>query len=374
MASTFGAKGIEFPLDRSPATLIRTGGRFLGGFLMVFALVWGGAPLIGLLSEPSAGRSAGETLLMLIFPAIGTGLFLFGLHTFLWRKEITIDKYFVAVVERGLKGRREWQETLDAYRGVLRRSRRVKTKNSSYTVYMVDLVHEDQDRTINLYSSRSEQGWRGKWEAYARHFRKPALEESADGMVAREAGDLDKPVGELMREGKIEVDLGALTEKAEGLAVDFEGDTIVITRTGPRNSLFGSVLALLFPLIFIYIGFFHDDGSQPVVYIFGVIGIFFQALTVILVAWDQVSRHRLRIGPRTLRLNQIGPWGETKGKTLPVEQIENVKIGREQGSGPTAVIASGDSGMIKFGTRLPRASLDFIHNTILAKIGKHHAA
>ena len=30
--------------------------------------------------------------------------------------------------------------------------------------------------------------------------------------------------------------------------------------------------------------------------------------------------------------------------------------------------------MIKFGTRLPRASLDFIHNTILAKIGKHHAA
>ncbi len=373
MASTFGAKGIEFPLDRSPATLIRTGGRFLGGFLMVFALVWGGAPLIGLLSEPSAGRSAGETLLMLIFPAIGTGLFLFGLHTFLWRKEITIDKYFVAVVERGLKGRREWQETLDAYRGVLRRSRRVKTKNSSYTVYMVDLVHEDQDRTINLYSSRSEQGWRGKWEAYARHFRKPALEESADGMVAREAEDLDKPVGELMREGKVTVDYDALSEKAEGLAVDFEGDTIVITRTGPRNSPVGSVLALLFPLIFIYIGFFHD-GTQPALAVFGVMGILLQALFVLFIAWDQVARHRLRVGPRALRLNQIGPWGETEGKTLPVAEIETVTVGREKGKGPTAVMVSGDSGMLKFGTRLPRASLDFIHNTVLAKIGKHHAA
>ena len=373
MASNFVTNRVEFPLDRLPATLTRTGGRFLGGFMMVFALVWGGAPLVGLLGDFPPEQRAAETLLMLIFPTIGTGLFLFGLHTFLWRKEITIDKYFVAVAERGLKGRREWRETLDSYRGVLRRSRRVRTKNSSYTVYTVDLVHDDEDRTINLYTARSEQDWRQKWEAYARHFRKPALEQSADGMVARDAEDLDKPVGELLREGKVTVDYDALAEKAEGLAVDFEGDTIVITRTGPRNSPVGSVLALLFPLIFIYIGFFHD-GSQPALYTFGVMGVLLQGLCVAFIAWDQVARHRLRIGPRTLRLNQIGPWGETKGRTLAVGEIETVKVGRERGSGPTAVIVSGDAGMLKFGTRLPRASLDFVHNTVLAKIGKHHAA
>ena len=373
MSTTAGRRRVEFPLDQSPATLTKTGSRFMGGFIMLFALIWGGFPLMAALSD-QMDTSQAERLLIYLFPAIGTGLFLFGLHMFLWRKEITIDKYFVEVEESGLRGRKAWQETLDTYRGVLRRSRRVKTKNSSYTLYLIDLVHEEDDKTINLYSSTSEKGWRGKWEAYARHFRKPTLEQSEDGLVARDTEDLDKSVGELMQEGKIEVDHGALTQKAEGLAVDFEGETIVITRTGPRNSLIGSIFALLFPVIFIYIGFFYDDGPKPFLYIFGGVGVLFQVLVVICITWDQLSRHRLRIGPEEIRLNELGPWGETKGKRLRVDQVENIKVGREKGSGPTAVIVDGDAGMLKFGTRLPRASLDFVHNTILAKIGKHHPA
>lgn len=373
MSTMAGPRRVEFPLDQSPAMLTRRGSRFMGGFIMVFALVWGGFPFLAVLSG-QLDMAEPENLLVFLFPTLGTGLFLFGLHLFLWRKEITIDKYFVEVEESGLRGRKTWQETLDSYRGVLRRSRRVKTKNSSYTLYLVDLVHEDGGKTINLYSSTSEKSWRDKWETYARHFRKPALEQSEDGLVARNTEDLDKSVGELMHEGKVKVDHGALTEKAEGLAVGFEGETIVITRTGPRNSLIGSILALLFPFIFIYIGFFFDDGFKPFLYIFGVMGVLFEVLFLLGVAWDQLSRHRLRIGPRDLRLNEIGPWGETKGKVLQVDQVENVKVGREKGSGPTAVIVDGDEGLLKFGTRLPRESLDFVHNTILVKIGKHHPA
>ena len=45
-------------------------------------------------------------------------------------------------------------------------------------------------------------------------------------MVRRDAGDLDKSVGELIQEGKVDIDYDTLSRPAEGLAVDIEGDAI----------------------------------------------------------------------------------------------------------------------------------------------------
>lgn len=363
---------VEFPMDSQPATLTRRGSKALGIILIGFAAIWGGFPTVMLLKSLHEIGQKPELLATLLFPVLGTALALYGLHTLLWRKAITIDKYFVSVEESGLRGARQWQEMLQSYRGVKSRTRRVRTKNSSYTLYIIELLHEDDDKTIRLYTSRSERNWRGKWEAYARWLKLPALEEGLQGLVARDVEDLDKSVAELIDEGKVEVDYEVLKQKAEGLAVDIEGDDLVVTRTGPQNGLLVSLLMLAFPLIFVYIGFFFDDIPLAFGLIFGFAGLFFEALFIAAVVWDRISRHRLRIGPKTLRVCTIGPKGETKGKTMPVAAVETVQVARRERQSAAQVMISSDRKKLRFGNGLPQASLEFAANAVLAKIAKHN--
>ena len=86
-----------------------------------------------------------------MFPVIGVGLLLLGVHQFMWHKTITVDGRHVSVVERGLRGTSEWQEPLSAFRGVKRATRRIRRKNSSYTIYQIDLLHPETVKTVNLY-------------------------------------------------------------------------------------------------------------------------------------------------------------------------------------------------------------------------------
>lgn len=359
-------------MESRPATMTRRGSKVMGVILIGFAAVWGGVPTVGLLNSLNELGQRPELLIMLLFPVIGTGLALFGLHLMVWRKSVTIDKYFVSVEESGLRGARRWQEMLQSYRGVKTRTRRVRRKNSSYTLYLIELLHDEREKTVLLYQSRSDRGWRGKWEAYARWLKLPALEEGIGGLVAREVEDLDKSVAELIGEGKVAVDYAVLQQKAEGLAADIEGEDLVITRTGPQNGLVASLFMLTFPLIFVYFGFFFDDIPSGFGWIFGGFGLLFETLFIAGVVWDRISRSRLRIGPDELRLCTVSAKGETKGKTLPVADVESVQVARHEGRGTPQLIVSGDRRKLRFGAGLPQASLAFAANAVLAKIAKHH--
>jgi len=363
----------EVPIGPLPATVTHTGSVFGGLFITGFALFWGGVPTLGLVTDGLPDLSRPENWLFLLFPTIAVGLFLFGLRMLRWRKTVTLDDLFVTVEERGLFGSETWQEPRTAYQGVLSHSRRVSTKNSSYTLYMVELTHPDRRRSINLYTSRSEREWRGKWEDYARWLKLPALRQGADGLVARDTEDLDKPVAELIREGKLEVDYELLQERAEGLAVDIEGETVVVTRTGPELAWWGALFMVAFPLIFVYVGFFVEKVPGFAGWLFGGMGLLFEAVLLSAVVWDRISRQRLRVGPREVTVNAIGPKGETKGKSMAVGEIEEVTVGRRKGDNSGMKLRiTGDRKRLSFGQRLPRASLDFLENLVLAKIAKHH--
>lgn len=363
------------PLEDLPVTVTRRAGRFHAGFICVFALIWGGFPPVALFA---VGGEIDWSMIWIVvlFPLIAVGLFLFGLRQWRWYKTVTMAEDRVGVVEGGLFSTSTWEEPLSAYEGVVARSKRVsrssRSGSSSYTVYLVDLYHADDDRTITLFSSTSERDWRSSWEDAARKLGLKALEESGDGLIERDPEDLDKSVADLMEEGKVAVDYDLLQEKAEGIAVDIEGETMVVTRAGPQNGPLGSLIFLLFPWIFIWVGF-YSDAPGVVGWIFGAFGILFEVLIVLLVAWDFLSRQRIRIGRDFVRVCDVSRWGETKGKSLPVEEIEVVKLGGEakKKSKPGLNIL-GDCGKLRFGRGLPEETLHFIRNLVLAKIEKHH--
>ncbi len=367
-----GGRGKRWELDLStpPVERVQTGSRVLGLFLIVFALLWGGIPAMGLVSEAQAGGFGAESLLFLIFPTIGVGVLIFGIHNLMWRRRIAFDGSTFAVAERGLKGTRQWSEPVSAYHGVLRHTRRVRTKNRSYTLYLIDLVHPDDDRKINLYTSTKEDRFREKWEQFARDLGLPALEEGEAGMVRREAGDLDKSLGDLIAEGKVAIDREALSRPATGLAVGYEGDVAVLTRTGPASPWWGSLIAVLFPLIFIGVAVYAPGMPATTRYLIGGIGALFEIAFVVGVLTDLLSRQRLRIGPAGVWVNRAYRHSESKGKRIEADRIETVAIIRKSDASRPALAIASDDGTLTFGNGLPRRSLEFAMNTILAKIAE----
>jgi hypothetical protein len=364
------ARRWRIDLSSPPVEAHQTGGKAGALFLILFALVWGGFPTVGLFSMTRAGDFGPELFIFLIFPIIGVGIMLFGIHRFLWRRDIAFDGQSFTVTECGLRGTKSWTEPLSAFEGVMRSTRRVKTKNSSYTLYMIDLVHPYPDRKINLYTDTTESGFRGKWEEIARELNLPAFEQGEGGMVRRAAADLDKSVGELIQEGKVEIDYETLSRPAAGLTVDIEGDNIVISRTGPRNPWWGSLIAVLFPLIFVGVGFFAPGLGLIGRVIFGGMGLLFELLFVIGVYQDLATRARLRVGPEGVRVNKVGGRGESKGKFIPAAEIEGVTLKRQDNEWRSSVVISSDRENLRFGTGLPRTSLEFTLNAILAKIAE----
>ena len=366
----------EVPIGAWPVVVTHKGSLFAGLFITVFGTVWGGFPVFGMMQHGAPDLDRPENWLFLLFPVIGVGIVLYGLHRLLWRKTVTLDGLFVAVAERGLFGARSWQEPLTGYRGVLSRSRRVHTKNSNYTLYLVELLHRDSKRTINLYTARRRESWRAKWEAYARWLKLPALEQDEGSVVARDVEDLDKPVAELIDEGKVAVDYDALKQRAEGLAVDIEGDAVVATRTRPQVSLLGMLLFLAFPAVFVYVGFFLGEGDavdRIGRLVVGAMGVFFGVSILAGLVWDRLTRRRLRIAPDRLTVTAVGPWGESRSRSLDAGEIEGVRVGREHENRRPAVLIQGDRQTLAFGRGLPEASLEFLRNAVLAKIAKHHS-
>ena len=125
------------------------------------------------------------------------------------------------------------------------------------------LKHDDGAKEITLHSSRDSDSWRGRWERAARSLGLPALEQSADGLVERPVEDLDKPVSALLEEGKLTVDYDLLEQKAEGIAVDLEGEEIVVTRLGPRNHIGSMAVMVLAPLVFIGVALYASFDGDP---------------------------------------------------------------------------------------------------------------
>lgn len=350
-------------LSAFPATAERKGSIFGGLFITVFALLWGGMPLYGLLTAD--GLEGSEQIIMMIFPAIGFGILLFGIHLLIWRKEITFDEAGVDVVERGLFGTKTWWEPLSAYRGVLRFTRRIRRKNSSYTLYRVDLAHDQRSREIRLFQSRSDKLWRKAWEYYAHRLNLPALERGEEGEVRREADDLDKSLAELVREGKVKIERTPITGKLEGVLLEREGKTLIVTRTGPVNPWWGQVLAVLFPLVFVGFGVLHPEAPIWV----AAMGIFFEAIFLWGVIHDLTTRDRLRVDRKQVARMKVSRSGEGKPKTLMSSEVETVSIGGD-GKQKGKLVISADSGEIRFGANLPAATLNHLRNAVLSEISK----
>ncbi len=339
----------------------------MGVFLVIFALIRGGIPGLIFISIISSGEYDPAMLFILLFPAIGIGILLFGLYNLTFRETIRIDATNVTRETQSIFGYKYWTEPLQRYPGILQRTeRRSGGKNSSsYTLHIVELHHEEKKKRITLYESRSPNGFRKIWEDYCRQLNKPALEGGKGNMVSRAVEDLDKSVRDLAREGKLEVDFDSRKPPPAGFDLRVDSDQLRVTLPRTKSSIIGSLFIMAFAGVFIFIGFGIDDA--PVA--FGIIGLLFLLLVLGGLAWSRVTRQVLQIGRDRVRIFHETPWGDTAGKVLDARQIETVRIGHVRSKGERdGVLLVTDEATKKIGEGLPPEAQNWLKNCILAVI------
>ena len=357
----------QLDLSSLPAVHNRSGSRFGGIFLVLFALFWGGIPGLIFISLVTSGEYESSMFFLLLFPVIGIGIFLGGLYTMTFRETIRIDANSVSREAKSIFGYKYWTEPLERYSGVLSRTeQRSGGKNSSpYTVYIVELYHEDKKKRILLYESRSGNSFRTIWEDYCRQLNKPAMERAGNKMHTRDVADLDKSVRELVQEGKITVDFDPKAPPPKGFDARVAGGQLRVALPKKNTSFLGLIIAILFTGVFIFIGFWVDDA--PV--IFGIIGIILLLFFIGAGIWQAITRNVLLIGRNEIKILQETPWGETGGSILKADEIEEVRIGPiARGTKQMAVLLVTDHNTRRIGDGLPRESQEWLKNCILAVI------
>ncbi len=355
-------------LSRLPVTHEDKGSKVAGIFLILFALLFGGIPTFILLTAISDGSFEPAMLFLLIFTLIGVASLVAGIGVFTHRKTIRIDGEQVSVDSRSVFGHKTWTESLSRYQGILLRSEHHSggKNSSSYTLYIVELYHEDRKKRIRLYQSLSPSDFRRIWQESCRYLNMPGLEGEEGNMTVRDAQDLDKSVRELAQEGKLDVAFDPDKPPPAGFDLKVDGGKLRITMPRTRGAAIGLLLGMLFAGVFVYIGFFIDDAAT----VFGIVGIVFLGIMIAATIWTVISQKILLVAPASIKVFHRTPWGDTRGTELPVEMITNIRIGRPSDNSQErkGVVLTTADRCLSIGQGLPDDALQWLQSCLLTVI------
>ena len=202
---------VSFPMKYSIV-----GSRLAGAFALLMGAVWIFFFIDDIFNALRPTLILPELLMMALFIFPGIFILIYGISQYVYREETVVDRKSILWRRRGLSGNREWQELISNYQGVLKehqywhRSHEGAARGSSHMIYFIRLTHPDPGKEIVLY--RAESGmlvppadWVEKWKRYAELLQLPVLEKTERGISSSDAGDLETPLVNKIREGKLKI-------------------------------------------------------------------------------------------------------------------------------------------------------------------------
>jgi len=330
-----------------------------GGIIMMAgATFFIGVPTLLVIMSILDGTFEPAMLIMLVLTVIGIGIFLLGLYLFSACTVTEFNGKTLRYQHKSLFGHKAWDEPLSEYKGVLSRSEYHPggRDSSSYTLYIVELMHSDKQRRITLWQSRSSSGHRASWEKYCRQLALPALKQDGEGYTRRDVEDLDRSVRELATEGKLETTFDPAAAVPETLKFNTRGDQLEVEICEPKRLLLSIPFMLGFPFLFFWIGMWFV--------------IFLGTGMVGALIWTLITTPLVRINREGLHILDRTPWGETRGSRIHADAIRNVRVGkkREQWGGAAVVVETDAGGNHIIGRGLDENALEWLKNCILSKI------
>lgn len=362
------ARGLPFrmPAGRGAHALTVTHGpwkQLVGVLLIALALPPVAVPL---LDDPIS-----RDVHPLVLYGICLSLVAVGLAWLLFRLDVSITGGTVEVARRGLFGTRRFAEPLAAYRGV--RHRHYRTWEPAWPVLLrfirtflmqrLELEHPDPARTVPLMQARSDDMPREDMEAYAKAFGLPAIQDDGGRLVVRAAEDLDRPLADLARDGKVEGAEGPSRPPPRSLRVRPGDDRIEIdVRRPPLPSWVVVPAFVLFGLFC-----FRVLAPEP----FGALVIARTAalavggFVVSRLAWRRLVLFRDRI-----EWHVIGLLGPKPPVSLLFRDIETVTLAKGGRFRRWRVRIAGDRHTLDLAQGLKRRDLEWLRDYMMFAVAK----
>ena len=218
-----------------------------------------------------------------------------------------------------------WQESITDFEGVLRR-RDKEARGISYevTVHLVELVHPDTKKTLQLYKAYEEEGIRKLWEDAARVLNLPSLEEGASRITARAPEDLDKSFRELAAERGITIDFDADAPPPTGIVWEKAEDELRVTIGLQANSYVIVVGLIVVAALFLLIPLSLLGWDVTALYFLGIIVLAYVIAKTLYLPSNVLRKRRIVITPREVHYS----WsrlGINHTKTIPLQELETVR-------------------------------------------------
>jgi hypothetical protein len=337
----------HFEPDQLPMTFDEPKQRGVGCVVIAFAAIWGGIPGIALVQIFLRDGFKWPMLAMALFPLIAMSMILFGLSQFWRRRLVRLEETFVAVKARGVFKSEQWREEMSSYQGVLFATESRSRGKSSYTVWVVKLVHPNAKHSIQLTESMREDGQRKLAETWAKRLNLPALEKDGSGQIReRHPEQLDDVIKDRVIRGEVKVHFDPQRRPPEGITLNRRPDQVWEIWYQPALAAWWSLpIFLLIPGGMIYLGFFHAKRLLPI----GIFGIVFMAIVLAVVILSRKTRYLIELRPGVIYHGVLAPWGRMGEKTLACGDIEDISIGRGERSNQPMVKLVTDEASIEVG-------------------------
>ncbi len=367
MDSSKYMRDIQINLSKMPATYVEDPYGCNGIFFIFFGLLVGVFPSLDLMNSTYRGKFEPEMLGLLLFTTVSLLIILHGIKILTGKKVIKFDKDRVEYSESSVFGKKVWSEKLANYMGVGSRIQyRSSSKNRpSYTLYIIEMLHQDKTKNICLYQSQSSALFRKIWEKYCRQLKMTAIEGEGEDAVFRDVEDLDKSVAELAAEGKVEIKFDPTAQPPSGFKVKVEQKGLKIILPKKPTSLVGTAIGISIACFLIYFGLF----STKTRFIPALIGLLLGSITIGMAYWNRVIQNVVVLSDEKVRSYCDTPRGILSDITVRANQIETIRIGKKTGnSGPIGLLLITDHQTNILGEGLPRPALEWLKNCVLAVV------
>lgn len=362
-----GNVSIEWDFSKLPCRHEEPPSQGSGVIMMTLAAFFGGTPTLILIYFLLKGKFEPDMLFLLFFTVVGTGLFLLGLDMFSMHTVTEFDGKIFRYKQTSFIISSAWDEPLTNYEGVLARSEyhRSDSNSPSCTLYIVELLHPDEQRRITLWQSRnSSSGHRVSWKTYSQQLGLPAFwqDENCQEYTQHDPKDLDKSVRELAAEGKLEITFDLKAAVPEELDLNVQGDQLEVMIDGPTVSLRAMPIVLGIIALVLWYAIRHGGNCFQ---FFGLFVLLMGCSTI----WTSIMTPLVRIKREGIHILHRTPWGETRGNRIRADSIENVRVSKEKNmQGRPAVMVETDTGSHAIGLGLDREALEWLKNCILKKV------
>ena len=343
-------------LDLSPRRSSAVALILLGGF-------WIGITIAALGGVTSLTQ--GDMTILVGATIFGALVMAWGVTRLFRRHRVVLSADGVEVMERGLFGVDAWYEPYGAYKGVLYRRILIRSKNSTRIYQVIELLHEDREKCVPLFVKQSSKVPRERWEGYAERLKLPAIEIEGNALSVRAHDELDKPIGELVAEGKVSHAFDPEAPAPPGLVVTRDhADAFTIAITAPRYPLWFLGVFLLAGL-----GLFAGSlfgGQAPL--LMACTGLVFSAFPIYMLYRDRTSARAIQLDRSQLTVDDALRGRRRGPSTLSFGEIESITLRAEDGNMGKELVIASDAGQIRVGSGLSYRALKWLRNFLIAAI------